>query len=241
MWAAGDSRVVIVVEAGGGGGPAARWWGGGPGGRDPGGRRQRGQSGQPDVFRAVQSLQTDNFGPPGSVNTPQNPGTPIGWTFYTSNAHCDVSCAADVIQLLLVREKGAADVRSPFFYQGGSFFQRLPAGVVLVLAGGVSSRIWWAADEAGPNMKARVPSSFMGLRSAVLARSGLGVGAASWTCSCGGLFARTKLRLCTYSPWMRPMNSFMKLRWNHGGRKVCSATISAGRYEVSVGGSGSRW
>ena len=27
---------------------------------------------------------------------------------------------------------------------------------------------------------------------------------------------------------MRPMNSFMTFRWNHGGRKVCSATSQRG-------------
>src|SRR5256885_16207187 len=28
----------------------------------------------------------------------------------------------------------------------------------------------------------------------------------------------------SYSPVIRPINSFIKLRWNHGGRNVCSAT-----------------
>ena len=32
----------------------------------------------------------------------------------------------------------------------------------------------------------------------------------------------------SYSPRISPMNSFMKLRWNHGGRNVCSATIQRG-------------
>src|SRR5208282_3906398 len=34
--------------------------------------------------------------------------------------------------------------------------------------------------------------------------------------------------LASYSPLISPMNSFMKLRWNHGGRKVCSETIQRG-------------
>ena len=32
----------------------------------------------------------------------------------------------------------------------------------------------------------------------------------------------------SYAPKTRPMNSFIRLRWNHGGRKVCSATIQRG-------------
>src|SRR5579875_2816730 len=34
--------------------------------------------------------------------------------------------------------------------------------------------------------------------------------------------------LASYSPWIRPMNSLITLRWNHGGRKVCSATSQRG-------------
>lgn len=29
-------------------------------------------------------------------------------------------------------------------------------------------------------------------------------------------------------PWIMPMNSLITLRWNHGGRNVCSATIQRG-------------
>ncbi len=34
--------------------------------------------------------------------------------------------------------------------------------------------------------------------------------------------------LASYSPVIRPMNSLATLRWNHGGRKVCSATSQRG-------------
>ena len=34
--------------------------------------------------------------------------------------------------------------------------------------------------------------------------------------------------LASYAPKTRPMNSFIRLRWNHGGRKVCSATSQRG-------------
>ena len=32
----------------------------------------------------------------------------------------------------------------------------------------------------------------------------------------------------SYAPCTRPMNSLATLRWNHGGRNVCSATIQRG-------------
>ena len=34
--------------------------------------------------------------------------------------------------------------------------------------------------------------------------------------------------LASYAPWTSPMNSLITLRWNHGGRNVCSATIQRG-------------
>src|ERR1700677_3596218 len=34
--------------------------------------------------------------------------------------------------------------------------------------------------------------------------------------------------LASYWPRIKPMNSFIMLRWNQGGRKVCSATIQRG-------------
>src|ERR1700727_1440440 len=80
------------------------------------------------------------------------------------------------------------------------------------------------------NMNARVPSSLTGLRSEVLARSKVSASGPwpdmqLWRLAPPG----TKPSgLASYSPWMRPMNSFMKLRWNQGGRKVCSATIQRG-------------
>ena len=34
--------------------------------------------------------------------------------------------------------------------------------------------------------------------------------------------------MASYAPCTRPMNSLITLRWNHGGRNVCSATIQRG-------------
>ena len=34
--------------------------------------------------------------------------------------------------------------------------------------------------------------------------------------------------LASYAPWISPMTSLIVLRWNHGGRNVCSATIQRG-------------
>src|SRR5215468_4520034 len=34
--------------------------------------------------------------------------------------------------------------------------------------------------------------------------------------------------LASYWPKISPMNSLITLRWNHGGRKLCSATIQRG-------------
>ena len=34
--------------------------------------------------------------------------------------------------------------------------------------------------------------------------------------------------LASYTPRIRPMYSFMTLRWKYGGRNVCSATIQRG-------------
>src|SRR5690348_18038808 len=34
--------------------------------------------------------------------------------------------------------------------------------------------------------------------------------------------------LASYAPWIRPMNSLITLRWNHGGRNVFSATSQRG-------------
>src|SRR6476661_4667754 len=32
----------------------------------------------------------------------------------------------------------------------------------------------------------------------------------------------------SYAPWTRPISSLITLRWNQGGRKVCSATCQRG-------------
>src|SRR4249920_1896311 len=39
---------------------------------------------------------------------------------------------------------------------------------------------------------------------------------------------RNPSALASYSPWIRPIASLITLRWNHGGRKVSSATIQRG-------------
>src|SRR5437899_7300083 len=79
-------------------------------------------------------------------------------------------------------------------------------------------------------MKASVLSSFWGLRSAWLALS-----KASSSGPCGTMqlcrLAPPGLKppgLASYSPWTRPMNSLMRLRWYQGGRKVSSITSQRG-------------
>src|SRR5690242_18188320 len=76
------------------------------------------------------------------------------------------------------------------------------------------------------NMNASVLSSRWGFNSALLARSNVSV---SGPCPDMQLCrlappGRNPSALASYSPWIRPMNSFITLRWNHGGRNVCSAT-----------------
>src|SRR5580698_6351674 len=80
------------------------------------------------------------------------------------------------------------------------------------------------------NMKASVPSSFTGLSSAFEARSKVSASGPwpdmqLWSEAPPGTKPSA---LASYWPCTKPMNSFMKLRWNQGGRKVCSATIQRG-------------
>src|SRR4029078_10914572 len=79
-------------------------------------------------------------------------------------------------------------------------------------------------------MKGSVLSSFCGLRSVWLAFS-----KASSSGPCGTMqlcrLAPPGLKppgLASYSPYTRPMNSLIRLRWYQGGRKVSSITSQRG-------------
>src|SRR5689334_20206822 len=79
-------------------------------------------------------------------------------------------------------------------------------------------------------MKASVSSTLCGLRSAAealskVARSGPCADMQLWIEMPPG---RKPSALASYTPCTRPISSLITLRWNHGGRKVCSATSQRG-------------
>src|SRR5471030_794175 len=79
-------------------------------------------------------------------------------------------------------------------------------------------------------MKARVLSILWGFRSAVVAFSKV---ATSGPCADMQLWIETPpgrkpLALASYTPCTSPISSLITLRWNQGGRKLCSATTQRG-------------
>src|ERR1700679_1180195 len=80
------------------------------------------------------------------------------------------------------------------------------------------------------NINARVPSSFTGLSSAVLARAKVSA-SGPWPLMQLCRLAPPGVKpsaLASYSPLTRPINSFMKLRGTHGGGEGGSARLQRG-------------
>src|ERR1700677_2018668 len=79
-------------------------------------------------------------------------------------------------------------------------------------------------------MKASVSARYCGFSSAFSALSKVST---SGPCACIQLCRLAEpgtkpSALASYWPKIKPMNSFIALRWNQGGRNVCSATIQRG-------------